>query len=100
MTLATLLARSVPTPSGCLLFGNPQAKNRYSMVRHQGKPTNAHRVAYLLARGEITNGLEVCHSCDNTRCINPAHLFLGTHKQNMVDMSAKGRQKNQHQQAA
>jgi hypothetical protein len=50
-----------------------------------------HRVAYQLAKGNISNGLFVCHSCDNRKCCNPDHLWLGTQADNLTDMYAKGR---------
>lgn len=51
----------------------------------------AHRVAYLLERGEIADGLFVCHSCDNPPCCNPNHLFLGSAADNARDRDKKGR---------
>lgn len=51
----------------------------------------AHRVAWIVTHGDIPAGMSVLHRCDNARCCNPAHLFLGTHTDNMRDAASKGR---------
>ena len=56
-----------------------------------GKFLGAHRLAWVLTNGEISDGLCVCHQCDNPPCCNPKHLFLGTNLENWDDMRRKGR---------
>ena len=73
-------------------LGAPRVGNAYGQfMTRKGKFERAHRVAYMLVQGEIPQGMQVLHICDNRRCVNPEHLFLGTQRDNMQDMHTKGR---------
>lgn len=68
---------------------------RFGLKSH--KLALAHRVVWELTYGPIPKNMEVCHTCDNPPCVNPAHLFLAVHRTNMQDMVFKSRQsKGQH----
>lgn len=80
--------RTTPGPNGCLLWTGPLNDDGYGVLPHGRK---AHRAVYSMHHGTIPGGLEVRHSCDVRACVNPDHLHLGTHLENMGDMVARGR---------
>jgi hypothetical protein len=87
-----LLAAIVVDPkSGCWIWQRARSKAGYGQLSVGGKVRYAHVLSFECFVGERPSGAEVCHRCDNPPCINPDHLFAGSHHQNMLDATAKGR---------
>lgn len=79
-------------PSGCMEWSGKLFRNGYGCFGLKGRYLLAHRVAYFIQHGALPGlGGVVMHSCDNRKCCNPNHLRSGTHRENLQDMVAKGR---------
>lgn len=82
-------------------LGGAWTQQGYPRLQHpingKWKSLAANRVSWEVAHGPIPEGMVVCHRCDNPKCVNPHHLFLGTHQDNTQDMMQKGRNGGQFQ---
>jgi len=80
--------------TNCWLWKGAIDKSGYGimcMKKHFKRQTSAHRISWTLINGKIPELKEICHKCDNPRCVRPDHLFVGTHKENMNDRDGKNR---------
>jgi hypothetical protein len=81
-------------PNGCLVYRTSR-KRRYAYVSVDGEMKPVHRVVWEMEHGPVPEGRNVLHRCDNPPCREISHLFIGTQKDNVDDMRAKGRRVNQ-----
>lgn len=77
--------------TGCWVWTGHTVNSGYGLFYFNSTPTLAHRASYEMYKGPITSGMEILHSCDNKKCVNPDHLSLGTRGDNIRDQYAKGR---------
>lgn len=85
-------SRTIPEPNtGCLLWTETIRSNGYGAITFKNKPILSHRLSWQISFGQIPKGVSVLHKCDVRACVNPDHLFLGTQKDNILDMMFKNR---------
>ncbi len=92
-TVEERLFSRVEKTDTCWIWNGSTDRKGYGRIMVDNKPRLAHRVSYEIRFGTVTDGIFVCHSCDNPSCINPDHLWLGTNRDNAFDMIEKGRWK-------
>ena len=81
--------------STCHWWVGALGRGGYGIFREYGRLEKAHRSSFKIYNGQIPRGAYILHKCDNPSCVNPGHLFHGSQKDNMDDMRAKGRAKEQ-----
>lgn len=88
-----------PNENGCIEWTGSATRTGYGLIRTGPRGsvrTTAHRIAWLLQKGDIPACTVVMHRCDNPKCVNVDHLFIGSQAENMEDMVSKGRQPWKH----
>lgn len=84
------------SPAECWPWKGGAFADGYGAISINGRPRRANRVCYEIIHGFVDPDLEVLHQCDNNHCVNPLHLKLGTHAENMADMGKRGRASQQY----
>jgi hypothetical protein len=87
------LSRFVKRPSGCWEWTGTIEKRGYGVLQIEKKQWRAHRYSYIRTYGHVPDDVLICHKCNNKLCVNPEHLYKGTHRDNMDDVITAGVQK-------